>query len=323
LFELLIALIWKRNGWEVEFLEEAPPAKRPDLRAIRGTDEWFIECKRLSKSSEYSEKERDKWLAMWSPFRDFLAKERIPFVFDIVFHVELHTLPDSYLLNELAGKIRFVHQACKVVSNEVWDVDVWQVDLPHIHEHLEKYSVRYPSDQLHELIGGHRDPNKGFTAIVKGRVERLGEGRGNNRFLDELEFAAGAFRSCDAPRAIEQKARDIRHHLADAVRQLPDNAKGAVHVGLETLDGAIVEEERYRRITQSVYKFDARGKNLEWVYCHLFQAYSPPEEMWVMDETVYYFGRTPGSKQPLRKKSAVVPDDGDSPGGVHWQKPPP
>ena len=110
------------------------------------------------------------------------------------------------------------------------------------------------------LIGGRREPNCGFSATILGNFVRIGEGSGNNRFLDELSAATGAFWRCDSLRSIERKARDIRKHLAKAVRQLPEDTPGVVHVGLETLDGQMVEAERYRRVVDSVRRFDSRAR---------------------------------------------------------------
>ena len=65
LFEMLVALLWKINGYEsVEFLEETPGGMTPDLRASNKTDEWYIECKRLDKDSQYRREERAKWRSM-------------------------------------------------------------------------------------------------------------------------------------------------------------------------------------------------------------------------------------------------------------------
>jgi hypothetical protein len=299
------------------------------MRAAHRSEEWFIECKRFEKSSGYSERERQKWLSMWANFRDYLIDREISVVLDIVFHIELESLPTDFLMTELAGKLELVQPPCCVQSNETWEVSVQPVDYRAAHEHLRRYSVKYPSDQLNELIGGHRDPNRGFTAAVKGDIVRIGDGPGSNYFLDELVFAIGAYWSCDAGRAIERKARDIRRHLAEAVEQLPETGKGVVHIGLETLDGAIVEAERYARIVSSMYRFDARDKDLRWVYCHLFQSYAPPEQCWVIDETVYFFGRSGRDRdEPIRHRPAVVPEDAsdDDPGadsGAHWLRPPP
>lgn len=329
LFELLVGLIWRRNGAkDVEFIEESPPDKRPDIRASMGKDYWYIECKRLEKSSAYSENERRKWLQMWSRARDILIDARYSIVLDIVFHVELETLPEDFLVTELCGKLALVQAPCIVISNDIWEVVIAPVDYAAAKGHLSKYAVKYPSDQIVELVGGRREPNRGFTAAIEGRFVRMGEGHGNNRFLDDLSYAIGAFWSCDAERAIERKARDIRRHLAEAVRQLPEAKRGVVHIGLETLDGQIVEAERYRRIVNSVRQFDSRTKDLRWVYCHLFQSYAPPYDCWIIDETVYYFGRSDQSGlEPITIRSAIVPEDettgDDSNVSVHWLRPPP
>jgi len=319
IFELMTSLLWARNGWEVHFIEEDPPDKTPDFKAISKNDEWYIECKRLSKSSEYSMREREKWLSMWRLLCDLLIDYRMPFILDIVFHVELTSLPDTFLVEELFAKLKLITSPCQVIDNEIYSVSIDYVDLDKARAHLKNNYVKCPSDQLNELVAGRRDPNRGFTCAVLGKYGRIGERAGNNQYLDELDFAVGAFWSCDADRAIETKARDIRAHLATAVQQLPELSKSVVHVGLETLDGWLVEEERYSRIFQTVQRFDSKGKNLEWIYCHLFQSYAPPDKDWVFDETVYYFGKSrSGINEPLKLRSMIVLDDDESNDGVHW-----
>jgi len=71
LFEMLIALLWARNGFDqVEFVAESPgAAKTPDIKATSGSREWFIETKRLTLRSGYSRTEREKWKRMWEPLR--------------------------------------------------------------------------------------------------------------------------------------------------------------------------------------------------------------------------------------------------------------
>lgn len=325
LFEIVVALLWKRNGWEhVELIPEAPPEKRPDICARSGDTEWFIECKRMAKTSGYSQREREKWLRMWRQIADFMTDRRMPFVLDIVFHVELETLPDEFVRDELAGKLPLlVSFPCNIISNDIWDVRVWTVDFDAANRHLHKNYVKYPSDQLTELIAGkgHRDPNKGFTCVVGGNKVRIGGGRGNNRYMDTMDFAAGAFWDCDADRAIERKARDIRARLSEAVEQLPDDKPCVVHVGLETLDGVSVEAERYQRIFNTVRKFDARGKDLQWVFCHLYQSYAPPEKAWVMDETAYYFSHSDyADDKPLSNIATLAPSECFNEDGVHWLK---
>lgn len=325
MFEILVALLWKRNGWpNVAFVPEAPPEKRPDLEASSKNSRWAIECKRLSKSSEYSVAEREKWLRMWRHLRDMLVEQGRSIVLDIVFHVELTSLPDEFPSEELRRKLPLALPSCLLISNETWEVRVSPVDIPAARRHLSKYYVKCPSDQLNELVAGRRDPNRGFTCVIEGKTVRLGHGPGINQFMDTMRFAAGAFWHCDAKKSIERKARDIRTRLSDAVRQLPDNVPSVVHIGLETLDGVLVEAERYERIFRTVRDFDLSGKDVKWVYCHLYQSYAPPDQAWVLDETVYYFAKTRFKKhRPLEHTGTIVPDIDSSGPRTHWLKDPP
>lgn len=319
LFEVLVALLWKRNGWEdVSFVPEASPEKQPDIRAASRNTEWFIECKRLNGTSEYSERERQKWLKMWRHLSDYLVDKQIPAVFEIVFHVELDTLPDDFLVRELAGKLPLLSSPCLIISNEQWQVSFDVVNFEKAKTHLEKFYVKMPSSQLAELIAGYRDPNRGFAHVVHGETGRFGEGRVNNKYLMTMDFAACAFWHCDAESSIDKKARDIRKRLGEAVKQLPENKNSVIHVGLETLDGVLVESERYRRIFNTAQNFDNSGKSLRWIYCHLFQSYAPPDQDWVFDETVHYFShRDIGNEQPLNHH-LVMTSIGDSYNGIHW-----
>jgi hypothetical protein len=319
LFEILVALLWKRNGWEdVSFIQEAPPEKRPDIRVASENTEWFIECKRLSGRSAYSERERQKWQKMWWHLRNYLVDKQIPAVLDIVFHVELDTLPDDFLVRQLAGKLPLLSSPCIVISNKQWQVSFDTVNFENARTHLEKFHVKMPSDQLNELIAGYRDPNRGFAHVVLGKTNQFGEGRVNNKYLTTMDFAACAFWHCDAENSIHQKARDIRKRLGKAVKQLPENKKSVVHIGLETLDGVLVEEVRHNRIFNTAQNFDNSGKDLRWIYCHLFQSYAPPDQDWVFDETVHYFPhRDSENDQPLTHHLVLAPN-GESDDGVHW-----
>ena len=318
LFELLVALLWKINGFDsVEFLDESPNKRTPDLRASNGVDEWFIECKRLDKHSQYIRKERAKWRAMWSLLSDRLVRGGHSIVFDIRFHVELSTLPDDYLAAQLPGKLNLVQPPTHLVSSDTLDVSVSPMDYVVANRHLARYWVRCPSDQLDELIGGKRDPNRGFSVVVAGEFEDFD----GATFLDHLSFATGAFWYCDAPAAVLAEARHVRSRLENAVDQLPDNGKGVVHIGIETVDGAMVEEARSLLNRMNVFTMHTGMKDLRWVYCHLLQFYVPPQGFWVVDETVDHFGTQP--THPLRSLGVFPSDEPPVEGAKHWQRSPP
>lgn len=318
LFELLVALLWKTNGFNtVELLDESSNGKTPDIRAINGTDEWFIECKRLDRHSQYTRMERDKWQAMWSLLSDCLVRSGHSVVLDICFHVEISTLPDDYLADQLPGKLDLVHGPTHLISNETLDVIVSPVDYVSVNRHLESYWVRCPSDQLDELVAGERDPNRGFSAVIAGEFEEFDRAT----FLGHMSFAAGAFWFCDAPAAVLAKARHVKSRLASAIDQLPNHGKGAVHIGIETVDGAMVEEARSLRNRQNVSNISRDIKGLRWVYCHLLQFYAPPRGSWVVDETVEHYGTQP--THPLREQSIFPSDEGSVATGKHWHRSPP
>ena len=157
---------------------------------------------------------------MWSRFAEYVARHRISLVFEMTFHVELESLPDDYLMTQLAGSCGFF-----LPLPPSFERDLGRhrkpVDYGRASAHLNKYRVRVASDQLQELLAGYRDPHRGFTYAIEGGVVRVGDAVGHNLFLDTLSFAACSFWSCDAPRAITRKARDFRRQLVGAVKQLP------------------------------------------------------------------------------------------------------
>lgn len=182
--------------------------------------------------------------------------------------------------------------------------------------------MKHHSRQLQELVGGawHRD--RGFTMVMNVPMVRVGGGRGIDQYVENIRWAAGAYWHCDAERAYEKKARDIRRHLADAVEQLPASGHGVIHVGLETFDGELVEAERFLRILNTATRFNPNGKDLRWIYCHLYEAYAPPDREWYFDETIYPFGFS-GERldtAPLMRTSSVVPHEEGVEAGTHWLK---
>lgn len=311
-FELLVATAYARDGWSVSFLQEAPPEKTPDLAVKRKySRRRMIECKRLAMVSNYSIEERKKWLNMWHPVSEFLTRLLSPFLLDIVFHVELRSLDDSFLERELMPKLQFVVPPGVIIDNDEWTVKVRMIDLESVREKLKGTKPKVNSSSFNAVLLGHAVPNtKGFTCVLLADL--------SNNYVESISFAAGALWSSDAEAAIRVKARDIRDQLAKATNQLPHTEEAIVHIGLETLDGWSVEEERYRRITNTVGWFDNLGKRLSWIYVHLFGPSVPPDKNWLFDETVFPFQRSKRLVPPLKRPYLVIPADAPTRSGVHW-----
>lgn len=318
LFEILTALAWAKNGWNVKFIPVNPQLKTPDILAEKGKEQWYIECKRLSKSSTYSVKERDKWLSMLTLIKDDLVKYN--FILDVTFHVELHTIKDDYLKDILSGKLQFITMPTVVISNEVCDIHISNVNLKEINNHLEKNYVRNASTQLNYLIGGKKADSTGFSCGIVGDFVTIGGGY----YVDRIRSAFGVHWKCDASESINNKARDIWKQLKEAISQFPTTEKSAIHIGIETLDGATVEKERFAKINKRVSMLETGEKNVEWIYCHFFQSYAPPDQTWVIDETIRWFGKENKINPLSLGNFLIIPwGESDDEDNVHWLKPQP
>ncbi|MFQ2717558.1 hypothetical protein ACK3YS_01185 [Aeromonas caviae] len=328
LFEILVSLLWLRNGaTKLDLIEESPPEKRPDISAYLNGKEWNIECKRLSMRASYSHIEKSKWSNMWSDFSRHL-KNKHSLVFEITFHVELSSLPDDFLSSQLLELLSNIKAPCRLISNDKFTVDVRDTNYKSIKEHLIDYRVKFPSEQFIELIGGKRDHNYEFSAIVQGTFFRLDNSIANNVFFDDVTFSSAAYWKCDNQQSIRIKARNIKKRLSSAVQQLPDNTPSVVHICLETLDGTSVEIARNKKIFNTMSTFTANEKKLIYVYCHLIQSYAPPDQLWVVDETVHYFRKEPSLlSEPLKTRSVLIPeheaDENPTNAPVHWLRPSP
>lgn len=319
LFEILTALLWARNGYKVEFIEEKKDGKTPDIIAEKEGKTWYIECKRQSKTSDYTYRETAKRQKMISYIGKILLQRNI--LLDITFHVELETLPDTFLQNLLQDKINLAIPG-KIVSNEQVDIDLAFVDIPAIKKHLEFYSVKNNSPFLNTLIGMKPIDYKGFTCALYANFFRVGEGEVNNLYIADIENAYGVYWSCDAKEALWAKARDIKNQVYAAMQQLDSGETSVIHIGMETFDGPDVERARFEKIMDTIEKIDPKTTSLRWIFCTFFQAYSPPDQCWVFDESVSsmspYFIPNP----PLDIRLMVVSDEIDTANDLfHWDRP--
>lgn len=316
LFELAIAVLYVRNGWvNVEFLPEAPPLKSPDIHVSKNKLEAFIECKRMSKSSTYSEKERLCWLKLNEPIKKYLENKLKPLIIEIVFHVELETLSPEFIQRELVSKLDFVWTKGIIIQNDIWSVSVDIVDLDRIKEHLKRNSIKSSSSGLMQLIFNKYESHKGYSPIMLARYSHT-----HPSYLDDIKFAAGSVWSCDSSTAIDKKSRHILRHVAEAASQLAGKKNGIIHIALESQDGPLVETERFKKIVQNMKQFRPGKNNLQWLFCHIFDPQVPPDKNWDFGETVLSFSSYYSFEKPLTIQTAMLPDEAEFREGVFWKK---
>lgn len=319
IFELLTALVWKRNGYQVEFLSEGG-GKAPDLLVKKNGKSYQVECKRQQKSGSYFYEENKIRQKMVHHIAPHLLQNNL--LLEIIFHVELKSLPETCLLDLLKSEQSKIRSNEWSISNEKIDITASKIDLTTINDHLSHYHVKDKSPQLLELIAKKPVDYNGFTVALHSSGYHVGEGLANNHYISHIKNAFGVIAACDAPQAYIEKARDLKGLLHKALEQLTLDCEGVVHIGMETFDGPNVEAERLKKIYHTIESVDPEKTELKWIFTHYFQSYSRPDEDWIFDETVDVASAYVVPITPLPKNFLVLPDEADIiESSWHWERP--
>lgn len=317
LFEILTGLLWARNGWEVKILKEGKGGKTPDFEVTKGTEKYQVECKRQMKTADYAYRETKKRQLMVSQISRILLQYNV--LLDITFHVELLSLPDSYLLDLLGEVIPRTKVSGKIISNPMIDVDLSFVDIEGIQRHLDQFLVKNGSPQLLELITKKEVDHSAFTSGFIGSYFFLGDGEANNLYVDGIQNAFGVHCYCDAENSINAKARDVKKQITSAISQFDPESDGIIHIGMETFDGPAVEFARLDKITNTMSSIDPESNKLCWIFYHYFQSYTRSNEPWLFDETVSTASPFVNPVLPISNTFLVIPEEEVSiENNSHW-----
>ncbi|WP_293303143.1 hypothetical protein [Pedobacter sp. UBA4863] len=319
LFEILTALLWVRNGWEVAIVEEGKGAKTPDFEVLKGSERWQVECKRQMKTADYTYRETKKRQIMISQISKLLLQFNI--LLDITFHVELVSLPDTYLFDILNEIIPKTKTPCKIISNEFIDIDLSFVDIDFIQNHLKQYLVKNNSPQLLELIANKEVDHSAFTSGFLGNFYYVGDGEANNLYINEIVKAFGVHCYCNSKKALNAKARDVRSQINSAISQFNPDTNSIVHIGMETFDGPEVEMVRTEKIMNTMSNIDPESNKLCWIFYHYFQSYTRSYMDWYFDETVSTATSFLNPVLPIKNTFLIIPeDDVLIENNSHWNK---
>ena len=292
-FELLVAACYAKNGWSVEFLKEARTQKTPDLLVKRGSELLFVECKRMAKATDYAERERLAWQQRWRNLVGPLSVNLPPIHFSVTFHVEVEKI-DPYILSELfASNGGFEGKKKFSVNRGGVSVIARPIDMMRVRSHFDQYDVRSHSPQMTELLAGNYSPFKSYThKVAPTGMVNLGPDDGLhccNTFFDGVGHAYSAEWKCIAKESFWGKAKDIKKNLSKAISQIPDDSRGVVHIGYETLESRMVEFLRQSRIGNSLRKFDCGPKEIQVLYLHALQCVPSTVEAFECAETTLSF----------------------------------
>lgn len=320
LFEILVALSYAAKGWDVELLEQRPPAKSPDMRVVKGDKELFIECKRLARRTSYAETERNDFLRLWDTAKHVLARNGQWLWFKGMFHEEVGSLPADFLAQAFERVLPISAGETLIHDGPEATIHARLIDRAAVKHHLTQFRVKSNSPMLSHLLGGDWAPLNSATTIIKLAkrshvvdcdVPVLGS------YIEEIDWACGFTRDFDSEVSLDKKAKDVTKHLADAVKQVPEDKPSIIHIAAETMEGRDVERLRTAKVMASIPGF-VTEKPVLAVRFHRLKANQTIDKLWEFDETVERF-QLDGVALDDIPETVIVPESTEMKSGSHWE----
>ncbi len=141
-----------------------PPEKRPDFLVTRGNEKYDVECKRLAKATEYSELERQAWLARWRHLSDYMQKNSPPTFVDVLFKVPVEKM-DEYYVGALFAAVTRANPGDSeyLIETDELILKGNKIDMGRVQSHFDKFHVRHPSPQFISLLADGYESSGSYT----------------------------------------------------------------------------------------------------------------------------------------------------------------
>ncbi|WP_374321529.1 hypothetical protein [Brevundimonas sp.] len=278
-YELLVALAWRRDGWTVEFVPEqrGGPAT-PDFLASRANRRWAVECKRLDRST-YAINEAAHGARLANPVHDLLREAGPPLVVETVYNVELQDVPDGYLVERVREALA-EHRGGWADATAIGRLR--PPDAAGLLQVMARDDVYYGSRRMIQLTAGALQPEWDYS--FSGRWTPA---EGRPFYATDLHHASVVGWTCRAPRALETKSGHFRRTLGRAERQLPTDRPGVVHIGIESTGEARVDRERFMANLIETWIYRPENRRFRWVNVNYFRSEVSLQRdtNWDFDET--------------------------------------
>jgi hypothetical protein len=293
LFELAVVCLYHRNGWSVDFLIENPAQKTPDLEVSKNDLKYWVECKRLAKVTGYAETERQEWQRRSKHLFNAMRIAKTTAYAQIIFKVPIEKTAEIILGATFTAYIKLGKlNDGSILENDQIKFQAVPLDMVKINKMLSDSATRPNSPQLIKVLAGDFDPHGNYTPLVSpSRIDTYNpddELSILNEFYGGLHLAFLAKWECIAKESIDRKAKDIKKTLSKAFEQIPENGKGIIHIGYETVMGPVVEVERHKKIQETVQSFGYGNKTIESIFCNTMQFLSNPDGFDCAETTIYF-----------------------------------
>jgi hypothetical protein len=281
LYELITAIRYAHDGFEVGFIEETSQRSGDLMLGVPGrARDIQIECKRL-RPSQHELREAAHVQTLFEPLRTLIHTGRLNVHVDVKFLTSVSEISRQYLAERVEGVIG---SPLALSDGNQWRDEfaegmVRPSGIDAVHEDMaETYLLFGP--KLARLLTGQYQPEGTYHIAV--RAKPLPQ---DPRYMDVADYASILTWHCLSQDSIETRARHIGSKLAEVDRQLAKARIGITHIGMEAERDALTADMRRQRNLAAVRAFRAKS-NLAEVHLHYYLPRVSEQNSWMIDESV-------------------------------------
>lgn len=330
LFEIIVAFAYAEAGWDVEFIMEGSE-RTPDMLVTRGKLRFHVECKRLSRRTEYAEKERKRFLELWDRGTSTLIHFGQSIWFKGVFHTPLKDLSDHCLSELWIKSIPLSSGEHLICDDSKMTIFARRIDIEWLRGQIkDRYPVHAYSGALSNLIGGNWAPENSSVTLLPKIIpaQLINCPPSVGMYIDDIDFVCGFTREFDAEEGYDKKAKDIVKLLSGATDQVTTTIPSIVHIALETVEGTEVEHIRTKKIRARIAEFDfgqgSKRKQVAMVKVHRFQSHQRLQMDFEVDESIdtFYIKESSTPLESLLEvpMGVLVPSNESLLRTSHWER---
>ncbi|WP_019385462.1 hypothetical protein [Acinetobacter venetianus] len=253
LFEIIIASSYLEQGFNVEFINETGEEKTPDLSIEKNNIKYYVECKRLSRRTDYAQNEQIAFLKAWKNSENILLREFKNYWFNFEIKTDiLNKNVDDF--NDILLKVK-KKNGYAFYEDEDYKIIGEKKDLNAINNYLSENYVKANSFILSKLLGEDLVyPNCERTHTVHGNTSQMigAVAPVLGTYVENISFFFGVTRSFSSLISKEKKAREITSHVKEALTQVIKYKPAIIHIMFEAMESDEVEFIRWMKINDKM-----------------------------------------------------------------------